>query len=387
VKTIDVVTTSRADYGILQPVLRRIENDPALRLRVIVSGSHLSPLFGSTVTAIEQDGFEIVDRIEVLGSSDSPEATAAAMGRGVTGFGKHFARNRPDLLVVLGDRFEMHAAALAALPFRIPVAHIHGGEVTVGAFDDALRHSMTKLSHLHFVTTEAYGRRVEQLGEEPWRVTVSGAPALDQLRTVRLRSRKELEDQFGWHLGEQFLLVTFHPTTLDAADPSAQAGALFEAIELTGLPAIVTMPNADPGGQAIRTVVRERAAANRQIQPVETLGTENYFSVMALADAMVGNSSSGIIEAGSFGLPVVNIGSRQEGRVRGPHVIDVLPTTDSILRGLRRGLEPSFRALLAGTANLYGDGTAAERIVERLKIVRWDESLVTKRFVTCEIST
>ena len=379
-RTIDVVTTSRADYGILQPVLRRIHSDSALRLRVLVSGSHLSPQFGSTVTMIEQDGFEIAARIEVLSGSDTPEDTAKAMARGVTGFGQLFARSRPDLLVVLGDRFEMHSAALAALPFRIPVAHIHGGELTVGAFDDALRHSITKLSHLHFVTTEEYGRRVQQLGEEPWRIVVSGAPALDQLRTVRLRNPEEMQREFGVQLQEKFLLVTFHPATLDPADPAQQAKMLFHAIEQSGLPAVVTMPNADPGGRAVREVVHERAAANRRIQAVETLGTEGYFSVMALAAAMVGNSSSGIIEAGSFGLPVVNIGSRQAGRVRGPHVIDVEPSADSILIGLRRALEPSFRASLAGTRNLYGDGVAADRIVERLKTAVLDATLVTKKF-------
>jgi UDP-hydrolysing UDP-N-acetyl-D-glucosamine 2-epimerase len=380
VRTIDVVTTSRADYGILQPVLRRIQGDPTLRLRVVVSGSHLSPMFGSTVTAIERDGFEIVDRIDVLGPSDTPEETAAAMGRGVTGFGRHWARTRPDLLVVLGDRFEMHAAALAALPFRLPVAHIHGGELTAGAFDDSLRHSMTKLSHLHFVTTEEYARRVRQLGEEPWRVTVAGAPALDHLRTVNLRSRSALEAQFGWSLGETFVLVTFHPTTLESADPARQARLLFDAVEQVGCPAVITMPNADPGGRAVRNVVNERTAANSRWFAVETLGTENYFSVMALASAMVGNSSSGLIEAGSFQLPVVNVGSRQEGRVRGPHVIDVPASSDGVAAGLRRALEPSFRAALAGTPNLYGDGHAAERIVERLKTVPLDDALVNKKF-------
>ena len=379
-RTIDVVTTSRADYGILQPVLRRIQSDSALRLRVLVSGSHLSPRFGSTVNTIERDGFEIGSRVDVLGASDTQEDTVNAMSRGVAGFGRHFARSRPDLLVVLGDRFEMHSAALAALPFRIPAAHIHGGELTAGAFDDALRHSITKLSHLHFVTTEEYARRVRQLGEEPWRIVVSGAPALDQLRTVRLRSREQLLEEFGLNLPEKFLLVTFHPATLDHSDPAEQAKTLFHAIEQTGLPALVTMPNADPGGQAIREVVHERTAANSQIQTVETLGTEGYFSVMALAAAMVGNSSSGIIEAGSFRLPVINIGSRQEGRVRGPHVIDVEPAAAAILRGIRRALEPSFRASLAGTRNLYGEGVAADRIVDRLKTTVLDAALVTKKF-------
>lgn len=380
-RTIDVVTTSRADYGILQPVLRRIQSDPALRLGVIVSGSHLSPLFGSTVTAIEQDGFNIADRIEVLGSSDTPEETAAAMGRGVTGFGRHFARSRPDLLVVLGDRFEMHAAALAALPFRIPVAHIHGGELTAGAFDDALRHSMTKLSHLHFVSTEQARRRVLQLGEEPWRITVSGAPSLDNVRQVRLRRRDEIQAETGLRVPDRFLLVTFHPATLDSLDPAEQASVLFDALARCDLPAIVTMPNADPGGRAVRAVVEQRATSTPALQVAENLGTEQYFSLMALASAMVGNSSSGIIEAASFALPVVNVGSRQDGRQRPDNVIDVPPTREGIVEGLARGLAPAFKTALSGMSNPYGDGYAASRIISVLTSVELTPNLTRKQFV------
>jgi UDP-hydrolysing UDP-N-acetyl-D-glucosamine 2-epimerase len=347
---------------------------------MIVTGSHLSPEFGMGVRTIESDGFEIADCIEVLGSSDTPEATANAMGLGLTGFAAYFGRQRPDILVVLGDRFEMHVAALAALPFHVPVAHIHGGEITIGAFDDALRHSMTKLSHLHFVSTAEYARRVGQLGEEPWRITVSGAPSLDNLRTIPLRGREELERDPGLRLADTFLLVTYHPATLDMGDPAEQARALFRAIESTGLPSMVTMPNADPGGQAIRAVVRERAAANPLVRWVENLGTEAYFSLMALTAAMVGNSSSGILEAASFGLPVVNVGLRQEGRTHGPNVIDVPATENAILRGLRTALDPRFKAGLNGLTNPYGDGHAADRIVDRLRDVDLGESLLIKRF-------
>lgn len=379
-RAIAVVTTSSADYGIYLPVLRAIQAEPSLRLRLLVSGSHLSPDFGLSVRRIEDDGFEVADRIAVLSGSDSASATVAAMSLGLQGFARSFDSSRPDILVVLGDRFEMFAAALAALPFRIPVAHIHGGEITVGAFDDALRHATTKLSHLHFVSTAAYARRVVQLGEEAWRVVVAGAPALDNLATVSLRSREHLERQLGLRFGDRFLLVTFHPATLEGGNPAEQSRALLAAVEESGLPCIVTLPNADPGGQAIRAVVWERAGANPLIQPVESVGNGAYFSLMALATAMAGNSSSGIIEAASFGLPVVNIGSRQEGRVRGRNVIDVPCTPDAIRGGLSRALDPSFRAGL-DRANPYGDGHAAGRIVERLAGVDIDDRLLIKRFV------
>jgi UDP-hydrolysing UDP-N-acetyl-D-glucosamine 2-epimerase len=379
VRTIDVVTTSRADYGILLPVLRCMQSDRRLRLRVIVSGSHLSPLFGMTVMSIEADGFEIADRIDVLGSSDSAEATADAMGRGLSGFGRHFARSRPDVLVVLGDRFEMHSAAAAALPFRLPVAHIHGGEVTTGAFDDALRQSITKLSHLHFVTTEGARRRVLRLGEEAWRVTISGAPSLDNLRRVRLRTRQEVEVETGLRVPEQFALVTFHPATLEESDPAAQMGTLLDTLENGAIQAIVTMPNADPGGRAVRAVIEARAQSTSAVQPVENLGTDLYFSLMAHATAMVGNSSSGIIEAASFALPVVNIGSRQNGRERTGNVIDVAASGEAIAAGLRRALLPSFKASLAGMSNPYGDGHAAERIVERLSGIDLTPALIQKQ--------
>jgi UDP-hydrolysing UDP-N-acetyl-D-glucosamine 2-epimerase len=380
-RTIGVVTTSRADYAGTYSILNAIQADPELRLAAIVSGSHLSPERGLTVEVIERDGFEISERIEVLLASDSAEGTAKAMALGLLGFAQTFSRSRPDVLVVLGDRFEMHAAALAALPFRIPVAHVHGGEVTEGAIDDALRHSISKLSHLHFVSTAEHGRRVCQLGEEPWRVTVSGAPSLDNLRRLVPPGRTEVESRFGLRPGEEFLLVTFHPATLDPGDPGEQARMLLSAVERTGLPAVVTMPNVDPGNEAVRNAIRERTAKSRRLQAVESLGTETYFGMMAWASAMVGNSSSGVIEAASFGLPVVDVGSRQRGRTAGGNVIRVEADEDAISLAIRRALDPSFRAVARTLENPYGDGRAAERIVDRLRAVDLGPKLLLKRFV------
>ena len=386
-RTIGVVTVARSDYGIYLPLLRKIQADPDLRLHLIVAGMHLSPEFGLTVKAIEADGFEIGERVEMLLSSDTPEGIAKSMGLGTIGFAQSFARFRPDILVVLGDRFEMHAATLAALPFKIPVAHIHGGEITQGAIDDALRHSMTKLSHLHFVSTEEYARRVIQLGEEPWRVIVSGALSLDNLHSVDLLTAHELEAKYGLHLDRPPLLVTFHPVTLEYEQTEWQVSELLAALNVFEMPLVFTAPNADIGSRTIFRMIREFVQAHASAQMVDNLGTRGYFSMMTIAAAMVGNSSSGIVEAASFELPVVNIGSRQSGRVRGANVIDVGYKQTSILEGLRKALDPQFHARLRGIHNPYGSGGASGKIVEVLKQVQLDDKLVMKRFHDLEVTS
>jgi UDP-hydrolysing UDP-N-acetyl-D-glucosamine 2-epimerase len=381
VRTIGVVTVARSDYGIYLPVLRKIQADPDLRLYLIVSGMHLSPEFGLTVRAIEADGFQIGERVEMLLSSDSPEGIAKSIGLGVIGFAQAYGRFRPDILVVLGDRFEMYAAVLAALPFKLPVAHIHGGEITQGAIDDALRHSMTKLSHLHFVSTQEYARRVEQLGEEPWRVTVAGAPSLDNIQAIHLLSVEELETRYGLRLQSPPLLVTFHPVTLEFEQAEWQACELLAALDSAGMPVVFTLPNADTGGRLIMHRIEEFVQAHPLAQKADNLGTQGYFSLMAVAVAMVGNSSSGIIEAPSFGLPVVNIGTRQTGRVRGANVIDVGYTRAEILSGIRAAAQSEFRERLRQIENPYGQGQASQRIVDRLKSVPLDDRLILKRFL------
>lgn len=380
-RTVAVVTVGRSDYGVYLPVLRRIVETPALRLRLIASGMHLSPEFGSTVEAIEADGFKVDDRVEMLLSSDTPEGVAKSMGVGVMGFAQVYARSRPDMLVVLGDRFEMHAAALAALPFKIPVAHIHGGELTQGAIDDALRHSITKLSHLHFVATEEYARRVRQLGEEPWRVVVSGAPGLDNLWTVQPLAADDLSRRYNVRLQPPPLLITFHPVTLEYERTEWQVSELLAALDASGMPLLFTQPNADTGGRLVARMIDEFVRTHPQAQKVDNLGTAAYFGMMAAAAAMVGNSSSGIIEAPSFALPVVNVGTRQEGRVKAGNVIDVGYGRAEVLDGIKRAVTPGFRESLRGLKNPYGDGHAAERIVERLASVELDDRLLVKRFV------
>jgi len=313
-------------------------------------------------------------------SSDTPEGVAKSMGLGTIGFAQAYARSRPDILLVLGDRFEMHAAVVAALPFGIPVAHIHGGELTLGAMDDALRHSITKMSHLHFVATEDYARRVIQMGEEPWRVLVSGSPGLDGLLSTPLLSREELERRYRLDLSAPFLLVTYHPVTLEIEQLETQMNELLAALDEVGMTTVFTYPNADTRSRLVIQMTREYAAARPHVRVVVNLGTPGYVSAMRFAAAMVGNSSSGIIEAASFQLPVVNIGSRQQGRARGRNVIDVGYGRQEIVAGIRRAISPEFRASLVDLVNLYGDGHAAERIVRRLKEVELDDRLFRKRF-------
>jgi UDP-hydrolysing UDP-N-acetyl-D-glucosamine 2-epimerase len=380
VRTIGVVTTSRADYGACRPVLQAIQGDPDLQLLLFVSGMHLSAAFGLTVGAIEADGFNIAERVEVLLSSDNPEAIAKSMGLGLIGFAQAFSRRRPDILVVAGDRFEMFAAALAAVPFNIPIAHMGGGDVTLGAIDDALRHCLTKLCHLHFAGTEEYAQRIVQMGEEPWRVCVSGEPNLDSLATMRLLTREELEAKHPFRLAEPFLLVTYHPVTLQYRESACQIDQLLSALKECGMPVVFTMPNADTANQPIRERINRFIETHPSAWSVESFGLESYLSMMAVAAAIVGNSSSGILEAASFNLPAVNVGIRQAGRVRARNVIDVGNGSDEILDGIKRATDRKFRDSLRGLANPYATGCAASRILDKLKSVEINERLLQKRF-------
>jgi UDP-hydrolysing UDP-N-acetyl-D-glucosamine 2-epimerase len=384
-RTIAVVTGSRADYGIYRPVLRAIDEAPDLRLRVMACGMHLARSFGHTVDQIEADGFPIGDRVTTLMASDTPEGIAKSTAWGIAGFAQSFAAQisagcPPDLLVVLGDRYEMFAAAAAALPFAIPIAHLHGGERTEGAIDEALRHAITKMSHLHFVATDEYCRRVIQMGEQPERVFTVGAPGLDAIGAERQLGRDELERRIGLRLDRAPLLVTFHPVTLQYGETLDQVDELLAALEPVEQPIVFTHPNADTSAFSVVEAVRSFANRHANACLVADLGTEAYASLMGIAAAMVGNSSSGIIEAASFQLPVVNVGDRQRGRLRGANVIDAAPRRDAITEAMGRALSPAFRASLGDLVNPYGDGHAAPRIVEILRRTPLDRTLIEKRF-------
>lgn len=380
-RSIAVLTATRADYGICRPILHAIARSQDLALQLLAGDTHRAASCGSTIDEIRDDGFEIADTIETMPPGDSPAAIAEALGRAAISCARAFNRRRPDLLVLVGDRFETLAAAGAAAPFLLPILHVHGGELSEGAMDDAFRHAIVKLSHLHAVSTPEYARRVMQLGEEPWRVAVTGAPGLDNLRFVELLAPAALLASLDLPPAPAPLLVTYHPETLDFGQTGAHVDELLAALQDAGRPLVLCAPNTDTANGRVRDAIMAFARGRADARFVDSLGTRRYFSLMNGAAAMVGNSSSGIIEAASFGLPVVNVGNRQRGRTRSRNVIDTGCGRQAIREGLRRVLEPSFRAGLAGLVNPYGDGHAAERIVERLRTVRLGASLTTKCFV------
>lgn len=385
-RKIAAVTVGRSDFGIYLPVLRAIDADPDLDLHLVVSGAHLSPTFGSTIDEIHASGIRVCDRVDMLVASDAPEAIAKSIGLGIIGFAQVYQSLDADILLTLGDRFEMLAAVQAAVPFKLPIAHIHGGEVTTGAIDDAFRHSITKCSHLHFASTHEHRRRIVQLGEAPWRVVVSGAPALDHLTAFEPDTRESLERRIGISLQGSPLLVTYHPVTLQYEQTKSQMVEFLAGLNSVERPIVITMPNADTSSQQIVQMLRDFAAGRKDVALVDNLGTQAYFSMMTHAAAMVGNSSSGIIEAASFALPVVNVGIRQDGRPRSGNVIDVGHGREEIQRAIEHACTQSFRASLSGLANVYGQGNAAERIKQHLKSVSLDESLLVKQFFDVDLS-
>jgi UDP-hydrolysing UDP-N-acetyl-D-glucosamine 2-epimerase len=383
-RRIGVVTVSRSDYGHLVPVLREIQAASDLRLLLFVSGAHLASRFGRTVDLMEADGWPIAERIDMLEPEDSPEAIAVSTGRGVEGFARAYARQRPDLVVVLGDRFEMLAAAVAALPFTLPVAHIHGGEESEGAIDNQIRHAISKLAHVHFVSAEPHARRLARMGEEPWRIHTTGAPGLDRISATELFPRAQVAETLGLPLAGPWLVVTFHPVTLEYRDTERHVVELLAALDKLEATVIVTYPGADTAGRTVIERIEEFAGRRPNVRLAKSLGDRLYLSLLEHADAMVGNSSSGLIEAPSFGLPTVNVGSRQAGRLRGANVIDVEPERDAILKGIEAALAPGLRTRLRAAPNPYGDGRAAPRIVHILKEVELTPRLLRKRFAAVE---
>lgn len=377
-RRIAIVTGSRADYGLLHPLMDALRDAHDFELHVIATGMHLAPEFGLTYQTIEQDGFNIDARVEMLLSSDTPRGVAKSVGLGVIGFADALATLQPDLLIVLGDRFEILAAVQAALFARIPVAHIAGGDITEGAVDDAIRHSISKMSHLHFVTNGDAARRVRQLGEDPRHIHTVGSPGIDNLKRTPLLTRAQLEAALGLRFGTRNLLVTFHPSTLEATPADAQLRELFAALDgfgaETGL--IFTKPNADMGGRALARLIDEYVASREHAAAFTSLGSQRYYSVIAQVDAVVGNSSSGLYEVPSFDTPTVNIGDRQKGRLRAASVIDCAPDRAAIRAAIDRALTLDC----TGVVNPYGDGQTVERILAVLRQPLDTAALVQKRF-------
>lgn len=383
-RTIGIVTVARSDWGHLLPLLHEIRASPDLDLALFVAGSHLAPRFGRTVTFIEDAGWKIDERVEMKLDSDAPEVIARAIGVGTVGFVEALSRTRPSVLVVLGDRFEMLSAAVAALPLMVPVAHIHGGEVTEAVIDEQIRHAITKLAHVHFPASEPYARRLRQMGEEPWRIHVCGAPGLDRFRSMSFLSRDELATRLGVPLGRPTLLITFHPVTLAPGETERHATELLGALERVDADVVITSPGVEVDSLGIVERLKTFAGRRSRARFVSSLGDDVYGSLLRQVDAMIGNSSSGLIEAPSFALPVVNIGDRQRGRLRAANVIDVGHDRAEIAAGIARALDPAFRRGLAGLANPYGDGHAAPRIVRVLRELDLGPRLLRKRFTDLE---
>lgn len=363
-KMICVVTGSRAEFGLLRGLMEEIRAHDALELQVAVTGMHLSPEFGLTVAEVEQD-FRVDRKIEILLSSDSSAGVAKSMGLGLIGFADAWQELRPDLVVLLGDRFEIFSAAAAALVARIPIAHLHGGETTEGAFDEAIRHSLTKMAQLHFVAAEDYRRRVLQLGEDPRHVHLVGGLGIDAIGRVRLIERAALEESLGLRFGARNLLVTFHPATLDEGGAARQMRALLEALDaLPDTRLIFTMPNADTEGRALIPLIEDFVATRLHARAYPSLGQLRYLSCLQFVDGVVGNSSSGLIEAPSFHIGTINIGVRQRGRLKAASVIDCEADSAAIGAALKRLYSADFRATLTSVRNPYGEPGAARRIVE-----------------------
>lgn len=379
-RKICVVTGTRADYGLLKWLIGDISGDPDLTLQLVATGMHLSPEFGLTVREIEQDGFRIDRKVEMLLSSDSAAGTAKSLGLGVIGFADALAELAPDVMVVLGDRFEIFAAVTAALFAKIPVAHLHGGEITEGAYDDAMRHAMTKMSHLHFVATAEYRDRVIQLGEQPDRVHLVGGLGVDAIHRLKLMGKAELESSLGLRFGAKNLLVTFHPTTLDGVPGSQQMEALLQALgTLQDTRLIFTLPNADTGGRGMIRMVEDFVGQHANAKAYPSLGQLRYLSCIAHVDGVIGNSSSGLLEAPSLKTGTVNIGDRQKGRPCASSVINCEPTAEAIVAAISRLYSREFKNKLASALNPYGEGGASEKIVHILKRAQLD-GLSTKRF-------
>lgn len=384
-RTIAVITTSRADYGHLYWPLRDLSVNENVDLRIVALGSHLSPEFGNTIREIEKDGFEIDSRIECLLSSDTDVGMAKTIGLATLSLADLFGQMRPHLLLLIADRYEMLAPASVALALRIPIAHIEGGEVSEGAIDDAVRNALTKMSHIHFTSTYTARDRVIAMGEEEWRVHRAGAPSLDHLRRQTLLDREQVEERLGLDLRTPTILVVYHPMTI-ARDTLQEVDSLFAALESLPDQILFCYPNADAGSRALIDRTKTFLASRKPGKIFTNLDSITYLSLLGQVDVLVGNSSSGIMEAASFSLPAVNVGLRQQGRERARNILDADAHPRSILEALKTARTPEFRQCLIGMANPYGEGFASETIVRVLTTISLSQELLMKHQSSVPVS-
>ena len=381
-KKICIVTGTRAEYGLLMPLLEQIKQAEDLELQLLVTGMHLSPEFGLTYKLIEADGYTINEKVDILLSSDTPVGISKSMGLGMIGFAESFDRLQPDMVVLLGDRYETFVAATAASVARIPIAHLHGGETTEGAFDEAFRHAITKMSWLHFTSAEEYRKRAIQLGESPERVFNVGAIGIENIRKMPLMNKDELEKSLGITFQKELLLVTFHPVTLEDATSEVQFRNLLSALDtIENTTIIFTKANSDTDGRIINEMIDDYT--NEHLEKTlafTSMGQLRYLSAMKLASAVVGNSSSGIIEAPSFKVPTVNIGDRQKGRIQAESLINCEPEKEAIIKAIQLALSDSFYTQLNKTENPYGDGKVSDKIVGIIREALSKEISLKKTF-------
>jgi GDP/UDP-N,N'-diacetylbacillosamine 2-epimerase (hydrolysing) len=379
-KKICVVTGTRAEYGLLRQLMLEIKLSKELELQILVTGSHLSPEFGLTVVEIEQDDFEISKKVEILLSSDTAIGLTKSMGLALIGFADALYDLKPDIVLLLGDRYEILAAAIAASIAKIPIAHLHGGESTQGAIDEGFRHSITKLSQLHFVAMEEYANRVRQLGENPNSIYCVGGLGVDAILHANIPPKSEIEKALGISFSDRNFLITFHPATLDIASAEMQMNALLEALATHSYANLLfTMPNADNGSRGVMALIKEFCNVNFNAKAFHSMGQLRYLSCLKYVDVIIGNSSSGIMEAPSFGVPTINIGSRQDGRVKASSIIDCAPLAHDISAAITLALSKNFKEQARNAKNPYGDGGASNKIIQVLE--RFDvHTTLNKKF-------
>lgn len=375
-----IITGTRAEYGLLYWLMKKINQDTDLELQVIVTGMHLSPEFGLTYRDIENE-FRIDEKIEILLSSDTTTGITKSMGLGMIGFSEAYARISPDLIIVLGDRFEIFSAVSAAMIARIPVAHLHGGEATEGLIDEAIRHSITKMSHLHFTATDIYRKRVIQLGETPDRVFNVGGMGIDNIMKLKLLTKEELEKKINFKLSNTFFLVTFHPVTLEDSSSKDQFQELLKALDEFGdVNIIFTKSNSDTDGRVINELIDDYTRKNSsRVINFFSMGQLNYLSAMKYTSLVIGNSSSGLAETPSFKKPTINIGERQKGRIKASSVIDCEPKKEAIVKAINKGLSVEFIEKAKNTKNPYGQGGASDKIIDIIKKIDFN-NIIKKNF-------
>ena len=379
-KKILVVTGTRAEYGLLYWTMKEIQKDKDLQLQLIVTGSHLSEEYGYTVEQIKKDGFKIDEEIDMLIESNKKSAIVKSMGLEMIQMAQAFDRLKPDILLILGDRYETFVAATCAMMMNVAIAHMNGGESTEGAIDEQIRHAITKMAHIHFAGAEYYRERIIKMGEESWRVHNVGQAGIENIKRLRLLTKTELEYELGIKLDKKVFLITYHPVTLGVQDIENQMENLLKAISEFDAKYIFTYPNADYGNKIIIDKINEFRQNHDNVYVFYSLGQVKYLSLMKYTDVMIGNSSSGIIESPSFKLPVVNIGDRQKGRLRNKNIIDVGNNEIEIIEGINKALyNKQFINSLNDLENVYGDGTTSEKVVKILKTIEINEKLLHKK--------